>query len=52
MKVLMAENKNLKRKTPLTTQRDSTAVVLRCQKKYNETLVGQNEELSVEKELN
>jgi hypothetical protein len=32
MKVLMAENKNLKRKTTLTTQRDSTAVVPECLK--------------------
>jgi hypothetical protein len=47
MKVLMAENKNLKKEnTTLTTQRDSTAVVLGVSKKYNETLVGQNEELS------
>ena len=47
MKVLMAENKNLKKEnTTLTTQRDSTAVVLGVSKKYNETLVGQNEELA------
>jgi hypothetical protein len=41
MKVLMAENKNLK-KTTLTTQRDSTAVVPESIMR----LVGQNEELS------
>ena len=47
MKVLMAENEGLKKQnTTLTTQRDSTVVVLGEAKKYNETLVGQNEELS------
>ena len=47
MKVLMAENEGLKKQnTSLTSQRDSTVVVLGESKKYNETLVGQNEELS------
>jgi regulator of replication initiation timing len=47
MKVLIAENANLKKENiTLTTQRDSTAVVLGVSKKYNETLVGQNEELA------
>ena len=47
MKVLMAENEGLKKEnTTLTTQRDSTVVVLGESKKYNEVLVGQNEELS------
>ncbi|UFH34472.1 hypothetical protein [Flavobacterium acetivorans] len=47
MKVLMAENEGLKKEnTNLTTQRDSTIVVLGESKKYNEVLVGQNEELS------
>jgi hypothetical protein len=47
MKVLMAENEGLKiANTTLTTQRDSTVVVLGVSKKYNEVLVGQNEELS------
>ena len=47
MKVLMAENEGLKKQnTSLTTQRDSTAVVLGESKKYNEALVGQNEELA------
>lgn len=47
MKVLMAENEGLKKaNTTLTTQRDSTVVVLGESKKYNEVLVGQNEELS------
>lgn len=47
MKVLMAENEGLKKQnTTLTTQRDSTVVVLGESKKYNEVLVGQNEELS------
>lgn len=47
MKVLMAENETLKKQnTVLTTQRDSTIVVLGESKKYNEVLVGQNEELS------
>ena len=47
MKVLMAENEGLKKQnTTLTTQRDSTVVVLGESKKYNEVLVGQNEELA------
>ncbi|UQD57247.1 hypothetical protein [Flavobacterium sp. K5-23] len=47
MKVLLAENEGLKmQNTTLTTQRDSTRVVLGESKKYNEALVGQNEELS------
>lgn len=47
MKVLMAENDNLKKaNTTLTVQRDSTIVVLGESKKYNEALVGQNEELA------
>lgn len=47
MKVLIAENENLKKQnTSLTTQRDSTVVVLGESKKYNEVLVGQNEELA------
>lgn len=47
MKVLMAENESLKKENKtLTTQRDSTIVVLGESKKYNEVLVGQNEELS------
>ena len=47
MKVLMAENEGLKKQnTTQTTQRDSTAVVLGESKKYNEALVGQNEELA------
>jgi len=47
MKVLMAENESLKKQnTTLTAQRDSTVVVLGESKKYNEVLVGQNEELS------
>ena len=47
MKVLMAENEGLKKQnTTLTTQRDSTAVVIGESKKYNEALVGQNEELA------
>ena len=47
MKVLMAENEVLKKaNTKLTSQRDSTVVVLGESKKYNEVLVGQNEELS------
>jgi hypothetical protein len=45
MKVLMQENEGLKTNVTLTTQRDSTVVVLGESKKYNET-VGQNEELS------
>ncbi|MDG2431971.1 MAG: hypothetical protein P8M54_05875, partial [Flavobacterium sp.] len=47
MKVLMQENEGLKKaNVTLKTQRDSTVVVLSESKKYNETLVGQNEELS------
>ena len=47
MKALMAENEGLKKQnTVLTTQRDSTIVVLGESKKYNEVLVGQNEDLS------
>jgi len=47
MKVLMAENEGLKKEnTTLTTQRDSTVVVLGEAKKSNEALAGQNEELS------
>lgn len=47
MKVLMAENEELKKENALvTSQRDSTVVVLGESKKYNEVLVGQNEELS------
>lgn len=47
MKVLMTENEGLKKQnTTLTTQRDSTVTVLGQSKKYNEVLVGQNEELS------
>lgn len=47
MKVLMAENEGLKvQNKTLTTQRDSTVVVLGESKKFNEVLVGQNEELA------
>ncbi|TRX40868.1 hypothetical protein [Flavobacterium restrictum] len=47
MKVLMAENDGLKKQnTVLTTQRDSTVMVLGESKKFNEVLVGQNDELS------
>lgn len=47
MKVLVAENDELKKQNGvLTVQRDSTIVVLGESKKYNEVLVGQNEELS------
>lgn len=47
MKVMMAENEGLKKEnTTLTTQRDSTVVVLGESKKSNEALAGQNEELS------
>lgn len=47
MKVLMQENEGLKKSNvTLKTQRDSTVVILGESKKYNETLVGQNEELS------
>ena len=47
MKVLIAENDGLKKQnTTLTTQRDSTVVVLGETKKNVEALTGQNEELS------
>lgn len=47
MKTLMAENDALKKdNAKLTTQRDSTVTVLGEARKYNEVLVGQNEELS------
>lgn len=47
MKILVAENDNLKKaNTTLTTQRDSTVVVLGETKKNVEALTGQNEELS------
>jgi hypothetical protein len=47
MKGLMQENEVLKKdNAKLTTQRDSTVMVLGESKKYNEVLVGQNEELS------
>lgn len=47
MKVLFAENEALKKQnTTLTTQRDSTFVVLGEAKKSNEVLVGQNNDLS------
>lgn len=47
MKVLMTENENLKlANTTLTTQRDSTVVVLGESRKNVEALTGQNEELS------
>ena len=47
MKVLVAENDELKKQNGvLTVQRDSTIVVLGESKKFNEVLVGQNEELS------
>ena len=47
MKGLVAENEGLKKdNTVLTVQRDSTIVVLGDSKKFNEVLVGQNEELS------
>jgi hypothetical protein len=47
MNDLLAENENLKKQnTTLTVQRDSTVVVLGESKKYNEVLVGQNEELA------
>ncbi len=47
MKALMAENESLKTENKIvTSQRDSTVVVLGESKKYNETLVGQNEELA------
>lgn len=47
MKGMIAEIEQLKKdNTTLTTQRDSTVMVLGEAKKYNEVLVGQNEELS------
>lgn len=47
MKAMMAENEGLKKQnTVLTTQRDSTVVVLTESKKNNEALVGQNSELA------
>jgi cell division protein FtsB len=47
MKGLVAENETLKKQNAtLTTERDSTVVVLGEAKKYNEVLVGQNEELA------
>jgi hypothetical protein len=47
MVALMAENEGLKNQNVvLKTQRDSTAVVLDESKKYNQTLVGQNDELA------
>lgn len=52
MKILLAENEGLKKQnTTLTSQRDSTVVVLGESKKYNEVLVGQNEDLSKTVEL-
>lgn len=47
MKSLMTENEGLKKANEVVTaQRDSTVVVLGESKKFNEVLVGQNEELS------
>jgi hypothetical protein len=47
MKELIAENENLKKENvTLANQRDSTVVVLGQSQKFNEVLVGQNEELS------
>lgn len=47
MATLLKENEELKtQNTVLTTQRDSTVVVLGEAKKYNEVLIGQNEELA------
>jgi len=47
MKILMTENENLKlANTTLTTERDSTMVVLGETKKNVEALTGQNDELS------
>ena len=52
MKVLLAENEGLKKQnTTLTTQRDSTVVVLGESKKANEVLVVKNEDLSKTVEL-
>ena len=51
MKVLITENDGLKKQnTKLTTQRDSTVVVLGESKKTNEVLLGQNDELSKQNE--
>lgn len=47
MKAMIAENDVLKKdNAKLTTQRDSTVTVLGESRKYNEVLVGQNQELS------
>lgn len=47
MKAMMSENEGLKiANQKVTAQRDSTVVVLGESKKFNEVLVGQNEELS------
>lgn len=47
MKTLMQENETLKKdNAKLTVQRDSTVTVLGEARKYNEVLVGQNQELS------
>ncbi len=47
MKELMTENEGLKKQnTVLTVQRDSTVVVLGQAQKFNEVLVGQNEDLA------
>ncbi|MGQ7947484.1 hypothetical protein [Flavobacterium sp. WC2509] len=47
LKQLMEENEGLKKQNvTLANQRDSTVVVLGESKKFNEVLVGQNEELS------
>lgn len=47
MKALIAENDELKKQNQkLTTERDSTVLVLGEQKKYNDTLVVQNENLA------
>lgn len=47
MKTLMAENDTLKKQNQvLTTERDSTIVVLGAQKRFNDTLVVQNENLA------
>ena len=47
MKEMMKQVDNLKKENQtLTVQRDSTDVVLKESKKYNETLVSQNEELA------
>src|SRR6478736_7772653 len=47
MKVMMAENEELKKQNQvLTTQRDSTVVVLGEQRKANDTLTSQNKNLT------